>query len=114
MRVDCIFCKIINGDIPCKKIYEDEHVLLFHDIEPQSPVHFLAIPKLHVESAAQLGEEHGDMLGRVFSAIAKAAAELGLDSGFRIVTNCGKDAQQSVQHLHFHVLGGRQLAWPPG
>jgi histidine triad (HIT) family protein len=112
--MDCLFCKIAAGEIPSKKIYEDDNVLAFHDIEPQAPVHFLVIPKVHITGADKIGAENEAVVGHVFSAIAKAAKELGLENGFRVVNNCGKDAMQSVEHLHFHVLGGRQLGWPPG
>lgn len=111
---DCIFCKIIAGDIPSKKAYEDEQILAFHDISPAAPTHILVIPKAHIPSAAALGEEHAALLGRMFAVIAKLARELGLEDGFRIVSNVGEAAGQSVPHLHFHLLGGRALSWPPG
>jgi histidine triad (HIT) family protein len=112
--MDCLFCKIASGEIPSKKIYEDEHILAFHDIDPQAPVHFLVIPKEHIPSAYEIDESNSALVGRVFAVIAKIAGEQGLENGFRVVNNCGRDAQQSVQHLHFHVLGGRLLGWPPG
>jgi histidine triad (HIT) family protein len=112
--MDCLFCKIAAGEIPSKKVYEDEKVLAFHDIEPQAPVHFLVIPKTHITGADKIEAENEAIVGHVFSVIAKAAKELGLENGFRVVNNCGKDAMQSVEHLHFHVLGGRLLGWPPG
>ena len=111
---DCIFCKIAAGDIPSKKAYEDDLVLAFHDINPAAPTHILVIPKEHISSAAALGEEHADLLGRIFSVIAKLAAELGLSDGFRIVSNVGELGGQTVPHLHFHLLAGRTLGWPPG
>lgn len=112
--MDCLFCKIIAGEIPCKKIFEDERVLVFYDIEPQAPVHFLVIPKAHIVSAADITAENAGEVAHIFAVIAQVAAQLGMENGYRIVNNCGKDAQQSVGHLHFHVLGGRLLGWPPG
>lgn len=112
--MDCLFCKIIAGDIPSKKVYEDERVFAFYDIDPQAPTHFLVIPKEHIPGADKISTENEAVVGHIFSVIAKLAEELGLDNGFRVVNNCGKDAMQSVAHLHFHVLAGRQLGWPPG
>jgi histidine triad (HIT) family protein len=112
--MDCLFCKIAAGEIPSKKVYEDDKVLAFHDIEPQAPVHFLVIPKTHITGAEKIEPENEAIVGHIFSVIAKVARELGLENGFRVVNNCGKDAMQSVEHLHFHVLGGRLLGWPPG
>ena len=112
---DCIFCKIAAGTIPCKKAYEDEFVLAFHDISPQAPVHVLIIPKRHIESVAKLAPEDDAVLCAMFHAAQKLAAELNVsESGFRVVLNTGKDGGQSVPHLHMHLLGGRSLAWPPG
>lgn len=110
----CLFCKIIAGDIPCQKLYEDERVLAFYDIEPQAPVHFLVIPKAHIPSVDGIDGTNAGEVAHLFQVIARLAGELGLSGGYRVVTNCGKDAQQSVPHLHFHVLAGRQLNWPPG
>jgi histidine triad (HIT) family protein len=112
--MDCLFCKIAAGEIPSKKVYEDDKVLAFYDIEPQAPVHFLVIPKTHITGADKIAPENEAIVGHIFSVIAKVAGELGLENGFRVVNNCGKDAMQSVEHLHFHVLGGRLLGWPPG
>ncbi len=112
--MDCIFCRIAAGDIPATKAYEDEWVTAFYDISPAAPTHILVIPKQHIPSAAALGAEHAELLGRIFSVIARLAKELALDAGFRIVSNVGELAGQSVPHLHFHVLAGRALAWPPG
>lgn len=112
--MDCLFCKIIAGEIPSKKIYEDDRVLAFYDIAPQAPVHFLVIPKAHIKDADGVNEENEAVIGQIFTVIAKVAKELGLSGGYRVVTNCGKDAMQTVDHLHFHVLGGRLLSWPPG
>ncbi|MEG1778996.1 MAG: histidine triad nucleotide-binding protein [Oscillospiraceae bacterium] len=112
--MSCLFCKIVAGEIPSKKIYEDDKVLLFHDVDPKAPVHFLAIPKKHITSANEINAENGVIVADIFVAIAKAAKELGLENGYRIVTNIGEDGGQTVEHMHFHVLGGRHLSWPPG
>ena len=112
--MDCLFCKIIAGDIPSKKVFEDELVYAFCDIDPQAPVHVLLIPKAHIASAAQITEENSAVVAHIFEVAAKLAKELGLDDGFRLVTNCGDSAGQSVKHLHFHLLGGRDFTWPPG
>lgn len=112
---DCLFCKIAAGEIPSNKLYEDDQILVFHDIDPQAPVHFLVIPKEHIDSAACLTEENAPLIGHVYATIARLAKELGVDeSGYRVVTNVGEDGGQSVKHLHFHVLAKRSLAWPPG
>jgi histidine triad (HIT) family protein len=112
---DCIFCKIIKGEIPSNKVYEDEDVLAFHDISPQAPVHFLVIPKKHIKSALEIKKEDGALLSKVFGVIGKIADELHIaKDGFRVISNIGKNGQQSVDHLHFHVLGGRMMSWPPG
>ena len=112
--MDCLFCKIAKGEIPSNKLYEDDQILAFYDIDPQAPVHFLVIPKEHISSAAQLEQEHGPLLGHIFATISKLCRELGCENGYRIVTNVGQDGGQSVPHLHFHVLAKRSLAWPPG
>ena len=112
---DCIFCKIIKGEIPSKKVYEDEKVYAFYDISPEAPVHFLVIPKEHIESANDINAENADIVSHIFLAIIKIAKELKInDTGYRIVNNCGEHGGQTVQHMHFHVLGGRNLQWPPG
>lgn len=111
---DCLFCKIAAGEIPSNKIYEDDKVLAFYDIEPQAPVHFLVIPKEHICCADEIDSTNSAIVAHVFEVIAKIAAELGLKNGYRIVNNCGADGNQTVKHLHFHVLGGRLLGWPPG
>lgn len=103
---DCIFCKLVAGQIPSKKVYEDEDVLVFHDINPVAPVHFLLIPKLHVESLAQCSEEHAPLLGKMLALAPKLAKEQGLDSGFRTMINTGRGGGQEVFHLHIHVFGG--------
>ena len=112
---DCLFCKIAAGDIPSNKLFEDEQLLAFYDIDPQAPVHFLVIPKKHIDSAAVLTEDDAALLGHIYAVIAQLAARLGIaENGYRVVTNVGADGGQSVKHLHFHVLAGRSLAWPPG
>ena len=110
---DCLFCKIANGEIPSNKVYEDAVCLAFRDIDPQAPTHFLVIPKAHIVSCAQVNEDNAALVGHMFTVIAKVAKEQGLDS-YRVVSNCGEQAGQSVPHLHFHVLGGRDMTWPPG
>ena len=107
--MDCIFCKIVNGDIPSNKVYEDDTVLAFHDIAPQMPVHVIVIPKMHIASAAEVNEENNVVIGHIFEVIAKIAKDLGLENGFRVINNCGKDGGQTVGHIHFHILGGRTL-----
>ncbi len=108
--MDCLFCKIIAGEIPSNKVYEDENVLAFHDINPQAPVHVLVIPKAHIPSVAAVDESNAEAVSKVFCAIAKVARELGLEKdGYRVVSNCGEAAGQTVHHLHFHILGGRTL-----
>lgn len=111
---DCLFCKIIAGEIPSKKLYEDDQCFAFHDISPQAPVHFLVIPKKHIKSAEELTDKDADVVGHIFLVIRNLAKELGLKDGYRIVNNCGTDGGQTVGHLHFHVLGKRALQWPPG
>lgn len=111
---NCLFCKIAAGEIPSNKLYEDDQILAFHDIDPQAPVHFLVIPKQHVDSAACLEETDSALVGHIFAVIARLCKELGCEDGYRVVTNVGEDGGQSVKHLHFHVLAKRSLAWPPG
>ncbi|MBQ9428415.1 MAG: histidine triad nucleotide-binding protein [Clostridia bacterium] len=109
--MDCLFCKIANGEIPSTKVYEDETVYAFRDINPQAPVHVIVIPKAHVASSADdIGAQNCAVIGKLFAAIPKIAAAEGLTNGYRIVNNCGADACQSVKHIHFHILGGKQLA----
>ena len=114
MNPDCLFCKIVAGEIPSNKVYEDEVCYAFYDIDPQAPVHVLVIPKEHIASAMEITPENSGLIAKVWEAIPKIAADLGLENGFRVVNNCGKDGMQTVQHLHFHVLAKRSLAWPPG
>lgn len=111
---NCLFCKIAAGEIPSNKLFEDDTLLAFHDIAPQAPVHFLVIPKKHIDSAAVLTEADGALLAHIFTVIARLCDELGCEKGYRVVTNIGEDGGQSVKHLHFHVLAKRSLAWPPG
>lgn len=110
---DCLFCKIAAGDIPSNKLYEDDDLLAFYDIDPQAPVHFLVIPKKHVGSCAEIDDSNSELVAKAFVLISKLAKELGIDS-FRVVSNCGADAGQSVPHLHFHVMAGREFGWPAG
>ena len=107
--MDCIFCRIIAGEIPSAKVYEDERVFAFKDINPQAPVHVLVVPKAHLESADAVTAENSGYVAAIFEAIPKIAAEAGLANGYRVITNCGEDGCQSVKHLHFHLLGGRKL-----
>lgn len=112
--MDCLFCKIIAGEIPSKKVYEDDQVYAFYDIDPQAPIHFLVVPKEHIAGPSAVTEQNESVIGHIYSVIAKLAKELHLDKGYRVVANCGEEGGQTVGHLHFHVLAGRMLAWPPG
>ena len=107
--MDCIFCKIINGDIPSKKAYEDEFCYAFHDINPQAPTHILVVPKKHIASADEINAENSAYVAKIFEAIPNIAKEANLANGYRIITNIGEDGCQSVKHLHFHIVGGRKL-----
>ncbi len=107
---NCLFCKIAAGMIPSTKVYEDDVILAFRDIAPQAPTHILVIPKVHIPSVAGITGENSGVVARIFETIPKIAAAEGLDNGYRVVSNCGSDAGQTVPHLHFHILGGRQLA----
>ena len=109
--MDCLFCKIIAGEIPSTKVYEDEYCYAFKDINPIAPVHYLFIPKAHISGASAVTAQNADVVGKIFTAIAKVAAEEHLDRGFRVITNCGEDAGQTVPHLHFHVLAGQPMGW---
>lgn len=112
---DCLFCKIAKGEIPSKKVYEDETVYAFYDINPEAPIHFLVIPKEHIKSANDLNDNNIDIISHIFKVINKLVVELNIaDKGYRIINNCGEDGGQTVNHIHFHVLGGRNLQWPPG
>lgn len=110
---DCLFCKIASGEIPSECVYQDELVYAFKDINPQAPTHFLVIPKQHIASAAEINGGNSGIVAHAFEVIAKLAEEMKLDS-FRVVSNVGESAGQSVFHLHFHVLSGRDMTWPPG
>lgn len=112
--MDCVFCKIANGEIPSKKAYEDDRVLAFYDLDPQAPVHILIIPKEHISSVSEITPENSSIVAHIFEVAAKLAKDNELSEGYRIVTNVGKDGGQSVPHLHFHLLGGRSMKWPPG
>lgn len=107
--MDCLFCKIVAGDIPSTKVYEDETVLAFRDISPMAPTHILVIPKVHIDSVAQVNQENSGVIAHIFEVIAQIAQQEGLADGYRVVSNCGAHAGQTVKHLHFHILGGREL-----
>jgi histidine triad (HIT) family protein len=112
---DCIFCKIVAGELPSQKVLETEEVLAFHDIRPQAPVHVLLIPKKHIASAHEIQAEDAELVGRLHLAAQNVAEQLGIaKDGYRLVTNVGFHGQQTVPHLHYHLIGGRQLQWPPG
>ena len=107
---DCVFCKIIKGEIPSDKVYEDEEILAFKDINPAAPIHILVIPKKHIPSLVELEQGDEEIIGKIYIVINKIAKEQGIDNkGFRVIVNCGKDGGQEVNHLHFHLLGGKQL-----
>ena len=107
---DCLFCKIVAGDIPSTKVYEDEKILAFRDIAPQAPCHVLVIPKRHIADVNGITAENSAIVAHIFQVIPQIAKAEGLENGYRVVSNCGSDAGQTVQHLHFHILGGKQLA----
>lgn len=110
---DCLFCKIVDGEVPSTRVYEDAMCYAFRDIAPQAPTHFLVVPKVHIGSVAEITAENSAAVAHIFEVIAKLTKEQGLDS-YRVVSNIGAQAGQSVHHLHFHVLAGRRLSWPPG
>lgn len=113
--MDCLFCGIAQGTIPSEIVHEDEICIAFNDVNPQAPVHFLVIPKKHIASIADITEADEKILGHMLKIIAILANDKGLnDNGYRVVSNIGKDGQQSVPHLHFHIIGGRSMTWPPG
>lgn len=114
MNDDCIFCKIVAGDMPAERVYEDEQVLAFRDISPAAPTHVLLIPKQHVPTADDLTDAHAELLAALTRAAQNVARAEGLEGAYRLVVNCGKKAGQEVFHLHIHLLGGRSLTWPPG
>ncbi|HPZ00084.1 MAG TPA: histidine triad nucleotide-binding protein [Clostridiales bacterium] len=111
---DCLFCKIVAGEIPSNKVYEDDQVFAFRDINPQAPTHILIIPKEHIPSVNAITEENSGIVAHIFTLIPKLAAEEGLEKGYRVVSNIGEQGQQTVPHLHFHLIGGRDMTWPPG
>tara|TARA_B100001029_G_scaffold42162_1_gene32885 strand:+ start:966 stop:1310 length:345 start_codon:yes stop_codon:yes gene_type:complete len=112
---DCLFCKIIDGEIPGDIVYENDSVLAFNDINPIAPVHILVIPKEHIATINDLEEKHTQTMGELFLAAKKIASDKGIsESGYRTVFNCNKDAQQTVFHIHLHLIAGRQMTWPPG
>lgn len=108
---NCLFCKIIKGEIPSKKVFENESVYAFHDIEPKTPIHVLVIPKKHIASTDELNNSNIDAVSEIFKVIPEIAASLGLSGGYRVITNCGDDAGQTVHHLHFHILGGKKMGF---
>lgn len=108
--MDCLFCSIIKGDVPSTKVYEDDYVYAFKDINPMAPVHILVIPKAHIDSADCITAENSIYAAKIFEAVPKIAAEAGLENGYRLVSNCGPDADQSVLHMHVHILGGKKLS----
>jgi histidine triad (HIT) family protein len=112
--MDCIFCKIVNGEIPAERLYEDEQAVAFTDIAPAAPVHFLVVPKQHLVSLGHVARSDGPLLGHLLSVAAEMAAQQGLFAGYRTVINSGENGGQTVAHLHLHVLGGRRMHWPPG
>lgn len=111
---DCLFCKIAAGEIPSKKIYEDEQVYVFEDIAPTAPIHYLVIPKEHISKLDEVTAENSGVIAHIYEVIAKLAKDLELKDGFRVVSNCGESAGQSVFHIHFHLLAGRPFTWPAG
>ena len=108
--MDCLFCKIINGEIPSKKVYEDEVCYSFADINPQAPHHYLVVPKTHISSADEISEDNAHIIAHIFTVIPKIAKLCGIPNGYRVITNVGEDGCQSVKHLHFHILGGAKLS----
>jgi len=112
--MSCLFCRIAGGEVPSNKVYEDDRVYAFHDIDPQAPVHVLIIPKTHIAGTDELCADNVDVVAHIYALVPQIAKQLGLQKGYRVVTNCGEDGNQTVPHLHFHLLGGRALSWPPG
>ncbi|MCL5037829.1 MAG: histidine triad nucleotide-binding protein [Chloroflexi bacterium] len=112
--MDCLFCKIINREIPSDIIYEDEHVVVFKDISPQAPGHVLLLPKKHIGTLMDIKPEDAQIFGHIFKILPEVATMIGGDEGFRLVANCYESAGQSVFHIHFHLLAGRNFGWPPG
>ena len=113
--MDCIFCKLAAHEIPTQVVYEDDDIFVFKDTDPQAPVHYLFIPKQHIASLNEVGESEAELIGKIYQKIADIAKKEGFsENGYRVVSNCGKDGGQSVPHLHFHVLAGREMTWPAG
>lgn len=112
--MDCIFCKIVQNEIPSQKIYEDEEIIAFNDLEPQAPIHILIVPKEHIQDVNQITDKNMDIIGKIFVVASKIARDKDLSNGYRIVNNCGEDGGQTVKHIHFHLLGGRKMQWPAG
>lgn len=112
--MDCLFCNIVKGQIPSEKVYEDNDVYAFKDVNPEAPVHILIIPKRHIKSVDELKETDKELVGHIFLVAKKLAKENKLENGYRLVSNIGEEGGQSVKHLHFHLLGGRSFNWPPG
>lgn len=112
---ECIFCKIVSGEIPCSKVYEDDSVLCFNDINPEAPQHVIIIPKKHIKSLNDLDADDANLIGHIFMVAKEISKKLNIEKdGYRIVNNCGSNGGQSVNHMHFHLLGGRMMKWPPG
>ena len=111
---ECIFCKIADKEIPANEVYEDENIFVFHDLEPQAPVHVLMISKKHIPSLNEIKEEDQELIGYMLLKVKDIAKQLELENGYRVVINCGEDGLQTVQHIHFHILGKRRMGWPPG
>ncbi|MCR4441343.1 MAG: histidine triad nucleotide-binding protein [Peptococcaceae bacterium] len=111
---ECVFCKIVKGEIPARKVYEDDQVIAIHDINPVAPVHVLVMPKTHIASLSAAGDAELSLIGRIHGIIRDLAKELELAGGYRVVNNCGPQGGQTVDHIHFHLLGGRSMNWPPG
>jgi histidine triad (HIT) family protein len=111
---DCLFCRIVAGEIPSDRVHEDDDVIAFRDIAPRAPTHVLVVPRRHIPDAQALTDADGDLLAKLFGVVRKVAEDAGLRNGYRVVTNVGPESGQTVFHLHFHLLGGRRMAWPPG
>lgn len=112
--VNCLFCKIANGEIESEFLYEDDEIVAFNDINPTAPIHILIIPKTHIASADDIDEENAHLIGKIFIIAKRLAKQMGLENGYRIVNNCREDGGQTVDHIHFHLIGGRQMLWPAG
>lgn len=115
MKMECIFCRIVKGELSARKVYEDDDVVAFEDIRPQAPVHILIIPRRHIATVNDIGEEDAVLIGRLVIVAKRIAEERGVsESGYRLVLNCNRDSGQEVFHIHLHLLGGRRFSWPPG